>query len=185
MRSTARQGPRPLTRLLGSSTPTLGRSPDNRCCAHGLARSLDRANGWLDMGRKRPIPHESHFMVAGYFCYYGHYYATLCVCSTLQRPFYQDHWPDPTGTPGIANVVVGLSSLQLPRSSSTVRPSSMHVTGELSQASRPTRRSEIAPGRHPEHGPADRVAGDGCRRTLRFCAGRRTAWAGCRAPPPR
>jgi hypothetical protein len=57
---------------------------------------LDRLivrNGWLDMGRKRPIPHESHFMVAGYFYYYGHYYATLCTeqLSASQRPFYQDH----------------------------------------------------------------------------------------------
>jgi hypothetical protein len=57
---------------------------------------LDRLivrNGWLDMGRKRPIPHESHFMVAGYFYYYGHYYATLCVeqLPTSVRPFYQDH----------------------------------------------------------------------------------------------
>jgi hypothetical protein len=57
---------------------------------------LDRLivrNGWLDMGRKRPIPHESHFMVAGYFYYYGHYYATLCVeqLPTPERSFYQDH----------------------------------------------------------------------------------------------
>ena len=57
---------------------------------------LDRLivrNGWLDMGRKRPIPHESHFMVAGYFYYYGHYYATLCAeqLPSAQRPFYQDH----------------------------------------------------------------------------------------------
>jgi hypothetical protein len=43
---------------------------------------LDRLfarNGWLDMGRKRPIPHESWFAVAGYFFYYGHYYAALCI----------------------------------------------------------------------------------------------------------
>lgn len=32
-------------------------------------------NGWLDIGRKRPIPHESWFAVAGYFYYFGHYYA--------------------------------------------------------------------------------------------------------------
>jgi hypothetical protein len=31
------------------------------------------------MGRKRPIPHESWFAVAGYFFYYGHYYAGLCI----------------------------------------------------------------------------------------------------------
>ena len=43
---------------------------------------LDRLfarNLWLDMGRKRPIPHESWFAVAGYFFYYGHYYASLCI----------------------------------------------------------------------------------------------------------
>jgi hypothetical protein len=36
-------------------------------------------NLWLDMGRKRPIPHESHFLVAGYFYYYGHWYAAACI----------------------------------------------------------------------------------------------------------
>jgi len=36
-------------------------------------------NGWLDIGRKRPIPHEAWFAVAGYFFYYGHYYAGLCL----------------------------------------------------------------------------------------------------------
>ncbi|MEE2808138.1 MAG: prenyltransferase/squalene oxidase repeat-containing protein [Verrucomicrobiota bacterium] len=43
---------------------------------------LDRLwarNGWLSIGRKRPIPHESWFQVAGYFYYYGHYYASLCI----------------------------------------------------------------------------------------------------------
>jgi hypothetical protein len=61
-----------------------------------LTEWLDRLiarNGWLDMGRKRPIPHESHFMVAGYFYYYGHYYATLCVdqLPPSARPFFQNH----------------------------------------------------------------------------------------------
>ena len=61
-----------------------------------LTNWLDRLivrNGWLDMGRKRPIPHESYFMVAGYFYYYGHYYATLCAeqLPAGRRPFYQDH----------------------------------------------------------------------------------------------
>ena len=36
-----------------------------------------KRNGWLDIGRKRPIPHETHFAVSGYFYYYGHYYAAL------------------------------------------------------------------------------------------------------------
>ncbi|GHT32001.1 hypothetical protein FACS1894214_3690 [Planctomycetales bacterium] len=36
-------------------------------------------NGWLDVGRKRPRPHESHFQIAGYFFYYAHFYAALCI----------------------------------------------------------------------------------------------------------
>lgn len=69
---------------------------DEKITDEVMATWLDRLivrNGWLDMGRKRPIPHESHFAVAGYFYYYGHYYATLCVeqLKPEQRPFYQDH----------------------------------------------------------------------------------------------
>jgi len=37
---------------------------------------LVKRNGWLDIGRKRPRPHETHFAVSGYFYFYGHYYAT-------------------------------------------------------------------------------------------------------------
>jgi hypothetical protein len=47
-----------------------------------LKEWLDRLmvrNGWLDIGRKRPIPHEAWFQVAGYFYYFGHYYAALCI----------------------------------------------------------------------------------------------------------
>jgi hypothetical protein len=56
-----------------------------------LERLFDR-NLWLDMGRKRPIPHESWFLVAGYFFYYGHYYAALCMelLSPDARRTYQD-----------------------------------------------------------------------------------------------
>lgn len=43
-----------------------------------LGRLIVR-NEWLGFGRKRPIPHESWFQVAGYFYYYGHYYAALCT----------------------------------------------------------------------------------------------------------
>ena len=57
---------------------------------------LDRLvtrNGWLDLGRKRPIPHESFFQVAGYFYYFGHYYAARVIeeLPPEKRPFYQDH----------------------------------------------------------------------------------------------
>ena len=69
---------------------------DTKVTDHVLKEWLDRLitrNGWLDMGRKRPVPHESHFMVAGYFYYFGHYYATLCIeqLPAKERPFYQDH----------------------------------------------------------------------------------------------
>jgi hypothetical protein len=57
---------------------------------------LDRLfarNLWLDLSRKRPIPHESYYHVAAYFFYYGHYYAALCIeqIPEAKRPFYQDH----------------------------------------------------------------------------------------------
>lgn len=50
-------------------------------------------NGWLAMGRKRPIPHESHFAVAGYFYYYAHYYAALLIeqLPAEKRPHHQAH----------------------------------------------------------------------------------------------
>jgi len=43
-----------------------------------LKRLFDR-NGWLDHGRKRPIPHEAPAKIAGYFYYFGHYYAMTCI----------------------------------------------------------------------------------------------------------
>lgn len=50
-------------------------------------------NGWLSIGRKRPVPHESHFAVAGYFYYYGHLYAAMCIGQLPQseRDYFQDH----------------------------------------------------------------------------------------------
>lgn len=50
--------------------------------AMGLDRLIKR-NGWLDIGRKRPKPHETHFAISGYFYYYGHYYASENI---LQLP---------------------------------------------------------------------------------------------------
>jgi hypothetical protein len=45
---------------------------------HWLHRLCLR-EGWFDIGRKRPIPHETHFSISGYFYYYGFYYATECL----------------------------------------------------------------------------------------------------------
>lgn len=57
---------------------------------------LDRLfarNGWLSMGRKKPIPHESFFAVAGYFYYYGHLYAAYCIdlLPASERRHYKSH----------------------------------------------------------------------------------------------
>ena len=57
---------------------------------------LDRLfarNLWLDIGRKRPIPHESWMQVAGYFYYYGHFYAACCIdqLPAEERPYFQGH----------------------------------------------------------------------------------------------
>jgi hypothetical protein len=93
---------RPINRPAGS----LGRSQacnlalrlwrDKRITDQILIEWLDRLvtrNGWLDMGRKRPIPHESFAQVAGYFFYFGHYYGALCIGQLPEplRPLYQDH----------------------------------------------------------------------------------------------
>lgn len=45
---------------------------------HWLHRLCLR-EGWFDIGRKRPVPHETHFSISGYFYYYGFYYATECL----------------------------------------------------------------------------------------------------------
>ena len=85
-----------------------------------LTEWLDRLitrNGWLDMGRKRPVPHESHFMVAGYFYYFGHYYATLCVAQlpAARQPLLPGPpGPHPHRPPGARRLLVRLPVLQLP-----------------------------------------------------------------------
>ena len=50
-------------------------------------------NGWLEMGRKRPVPHESWMQVAGYFYYFGHFYGALCIeaLPEAERPLFEAH----------------------------------------------------------------------------------------------
>jgi hypothetical protein len=55
---------------------------DTRITDEVLTTWLNRLfarNGWLSIGRKRPVPHESYFAVAGYFYYFGHYYAAMAI----------------------------------------------------------------------------------------------------------
>ena len=54
-----------------------------------LQRLFDR-QGWLDHGRKRPIPHEAPAQVSGYFYFYGHYYASECISFLPQEE--QTQW---------------------------------------------------------------------------------------------
>jgi hypothetical protein len=35
-----------------------------------------KEHAWLDMGRKRPFPHESWYQTSGYYYYFDHYYAS-------------------------------------------------------------------------------------------------------------
>ena len=87
-----------------------------RCSKPGSNRLFAR-NGWLSIGRKRPMPHESHFFVAGYFYYYGHWYAAQCIdelAGSRAAPL-----PGPSGPHALAAAregrqLVGLSVLQLP-----------------------------------------------------------------------
>jgi len=72
---------------------------DQKITDEVLSQWLDRLitrHGWLDMGRKRPIPHESHAAVAGYFYYFGMYYGGLCISQLPenQRGLYQHHLAD-------------------------------------------------------------------------------------------
>jgi hypothetical protein len=69
---------------------------DDRISDEVLKTWLDRLfarNGWLSLGRKRPVPHESYFGVAGYFYYYGHWYAAQSIeqLPESERPYFQDH----------------------------------------------------------------------------------------------
>jgi hypothetical protein len=47
---------------------------DAKRAANELPRFFEM-QPFMDMGRKKPIPHESWYMTAGYYFYFGHYYA--------------------------------------------------------------------------------------------------------------
>ena len=69
---------------------------DQRITDKVIVDWLDRLiarNDWLGIGRKRPVPHEAWFQIAGYFYYYGHYYAGLLLDHVPEkdRPRLQDH----------------------------------------------------------------------------------------------
>lgn len=47
-------------------------------CAAGLQRLFDD-HAFIEMGRKRPWPHESWYQTSGYYYYFDHYYAALIL----------------------------------------------------------------------------------------------------------
>jgi hypothetical protein len=68
---------------------------DKTVTDHVLRTWLDwlfARNLWLDLGRKTLLPHQSWCQVAGYFYYFGHYYAALCIdqLPEAERPPYRD-----------------------------------------------------------------------------------------------
>ena len=79
-------------RLINRHTGSLARTPagdlalmrhdpsliSGRQLEDGLERIWSRG-GWLSLAVKKPIPHESFAHNAGYFFYYGYYYAARCL----------------------------------------------------------------------------------------------------------
>ena len=91
---------------------------DRRRCMRTWLDRLFARNLWLDIGRKRPIPHESWFQVAGYFFYYGHYYAAAVHRAACRRPnarTIQDHLAHVLlRLAGEGRLLVGLPAVRLP-----------------------------------------------------------------------
>ena len=67
--------------------------PTNEILKIWLDRLILR-NGWVDIARKRPVPHSTHFANSGYFYFYGHYYAMDCIAllpETERSVYYQNY----------------------------------------------------------------------------------------------
>ena len=98
MRGAAREINRPAGSLgrTQSCNAALRLWKDEKTTGDVIRVWLDRLvtrHGWLDMGRKKPIPHESFAAVAGYFYYFGVYYGIECIdlLPAAERVFYQHH----------------------------------------------------------------------------------------------
>jgi hypothetical protein len=79
-----------------SCNAALGMWGDRKITNNVLNVWLDRLwarNDWLGIGRKRPVPHEAWFQVAGYFYYFGHYYASRCIemLPAKDQPHHKSH----------------------------------------------------------------------------------------------
>ncbi len=57
--------------------------------ATGLSQFM-RYHKFLDVARMRPVPHEAYYANAGYFYFFGHYYASRCI--ELLPPQARESW---------------------------------------------------------------------------------------------
>jgi Prenyltransferase and squalene oxidase repeat len=55
----------------------------------GLER-LFREHRFIEIGRKRPMPHEAWYFTAGYYYYFGHYYAAKLIEGLADKRDYRD-----------------------------------------------------------------------------------------------
>jgi len=55
----------------------------------GLER-LFREHRFIEIGRKRPMPHEAWYFTAGYYYYFGHYYAALLIEGLADKADYRE-----------------------------------------------------------------------------------------------
>ncbi len=55
----------------------------------GLER-LFREHRFIEIGRKRPTPHETWYFTAGYYYYFGHYYAALLIEGLQDKADYRE-----------------------------------------------------------------------------------------------
>jgi len=71
----------------------LWRASDESVTLQDVRTGLERFfkhHRFLDIARMRPIPHEAYYANAGYFYYFGHYYAALAI-NVLPEPE-RDEW---------------------------------------------------------------------------------------------
>lgn len=55
----------------------------------GLER-LFREHRFIEIGRKRPMPHEAWYFTAGYYYYFGHYYAARLIEGLADKADYRE-----------------------------------------------------------------------------------------------
>ena len=55
----------------------------------GLER-LFREHRFIEIGRKRPMPHEGWYFTAGYYYYFGHYYAATLINGLADKRDYRE-----------------------------------------------------------------------------------------------